>query len=366
MALNSYNSIMIIDIVKVLLPSVLAFTVGIIFTPILTNFLYKNEMWKKKAGKVDMSGKDTPIFNKLHEKKEVGTPRMGGVVIWFSVFFVALIIWLLARFVPTETLVKLEFVSRDQTWIPIFTLLAGAFIGLIDDWLEIKGSRNHIAGGLSLRKRLLAVGVIGLFVGYWFWEKLDVVGVGLPGGGLLEIGWLIVPLFAIVMVFIYSGGTIDGIDGLSGGVFASIFMAYAGIAFYQQQINLAAFCALVVGGILAFLWFNIPPARFYMSETGSMALTITIAVVAFMTDSLGGGYGLLVLPVIAFPLIGTTLTTMIQVLSKKMRNGKKVFLVAPIHHHFEALGWPAYKVTMRYWIISVIFAVLGLSLALIG
>ena len=142
-------------------------------------------------------------------------------------------------------------------------------------------------------------------------------------------------------------------------------MAYAGIAFYQQQINLAAFCAVVAGGILAFLWFNIPPARFYMSETGSMALTISLSVVAFMTDSLGGGYGLLVLPVISLPLVATTLGNIIQVASKKIR-GKKVFLVAPIHHHFEALGWPAYKVTMRYWIISVIFAVLGMSLALIG
>jgi phospho-N-acetylmuramoyl-pentapeptide-transferase len=357
---------MIIDIVKVLLPSVLAFTTGILLTPFLTGFLYRNEMWKKKSGKVDLSGNETKIFNKLHEHKDTGTPRMGGIVIWFSALFVVLFLWLLARFIPIETFVKLEFMSRDQTWIPVFVLLIGAGVGMIDDWLEIKGVKGHVAGGLSLKKRLIVVGLIGLGVGYWFWAKLGVTGIGLPGGGLFEIGWLIIPLFAVVMGFIYSGGTIDGIDGLAGGVFASIFMSYAGIAFYQQQIDLAAFCAVVVGGILAFLWFNIPPARFYMSETGSMALTITIVVVAFITDSHGGGYGLLVLPIIAFPLVATTITTTIQVLSKKLRNGKKVFLVAPIHHHFEALGWPAYKVTMRYWIISVMFAVLGLSLALIG
>jgi len=357
---------MIIDIVKVFAPSVAAFIIGIAFTPILTAYLYKNEMWKKKAGKVDMSGKETPIFNALHKEKDTNTPRMGGVVIWFAALATVALFWMLAKVFPTEIFAKLEFMSRDQTWIPVFTLFAGALIGLLDDWLEIKGSKNHIAGGLSLKMRLLAIGVIGLAIGAWFFIKLDVIGIGLPGGGLLYLGWLIIPLFALVMTFIYSGGIIDGIDGLSGGVFASIFAAYAGIAFYQQQINLAAFCAMVVGAILAFLWFNIPPARFYMTETGSMALTITIAVVAFMTDSLGGGYGLLVLPIIAFPLVVTTLSNIIQISSKKLRNGKKVFLVAPLHHHFEALGWPAYKVTMRYWIISVILAILGVSLALIG
>ena len=357
---------MIIDIVKVLLPSILAFATGILCTPFLTDFLYKNEMWKKKSGKVDLSGNATKIFNELHKEKEVGTPRMGGIIIWFSALLIIFLLWILARFIPIDTFVKLEFMSRDQTWIPVFVLLVGACVGLIDDWLEITGSKNHIAGGLSLKNRLMVVGVVGLMVGFWFYSKLEVTSLGLPGGGVLEIGWLIIPLFALVMGFIYSGGTIDGIDGLSGGVFASVFMSYAGIAFYQQQINLAAFCAVVTGGILAFLWFNIPPARFYMSETGSMALTMTIAVVAFMTDSLGGGYGLLMLPIIAFPLIATTVTTIIQVASKKLRNGKKVFLVAPVHHHFEALGWPAYKVTMRYWIISIMCAALGLSLALIG
>ena len=197
---------MIIDIVKVFVPSILAFVTGILFTPFLTNFLYKNEMWKKKSGKVDMGGNDTPIFNSLHKTKEVGTPRMGGVVIWFSSLFVMLVLWILSHAFDNDILTKLEFMSRDQTWIPVFTLFAGAMIGLLDDWLEIKGSKNHVAGGLSLKMRLLAVGTLGLFVGYWFWAKLGVVGIGLPGAGLFTLGWLIVPLFALVMIFIYSGG----------------------------------------------------------------------------------------------------------------------------------------------------------------
>lgn len=357
---------MIIDIVKVLLPSTLSFIAGIMLTPILAEILYRNEMWKKKSGKKTPDGKDASIFNELHKHKEVGTPKMGGVVIWASAAVIIIGVWLVSKVLPGETTIKLDFLSRNQTWIPLATLLLGAFVGLLDDYLDIKGSKDHIAGGLSLKKRLLVVATIGLLCGIWFYTKLDVVGIGLPFGGLIYMGPLFIVFFALVMMAVYSGGVIDGIDGLAGGIFASMFAAYAGIAFYQNQIDLAAFCAVVVGGILAFLWFNIPPARFYMSETGSMALTVTLTVVAFMTDQLGGGYGILVLPVIAFPLVLTTLSVIIQLLSKKFRGGKKIFLVAPLHHHFEAMGWPSYKVAMRYWVFGVIFAILGFILALIG
>ena len=358
---------MIIDIVKVFLPSVIAFVIGIIITPALTDYLYKNKMWKKKAGKIGMDGKETTVFNSLHKDKEVGTPRMGGVVIWLSASITIIFLWLLGKTFATPLFQKIDFLSRNQTWIPITVLFLGGIVGLIDDYFEVKGNGGHYSGGMSLKKRLLIVAAIGLMCGSWFFFKLDVREIGLPEIlGSIPVGILIIPLFALVTVAIYSGGVIDGLDGLAGGIFGIIFAAYAGIAFYQDQVNLAAFCALVAGAILAFLWFNIPPARYYMSETGTMALTLTLSVVAFMTDKLGNGYGLLVLPVIAFPLFATSLSNIIQVSSKKMRSGKKVFLVAPIHHHFEALGWPAYKVTMRFWVIGVIFALLGLILALIG
>ncbi|MDO8492915.1 MAG: hypothetical protein Q7S34_04705 [bacterium] len=356
---------MIIDVVKIFLPSVIAFIIGVAITPILTDYLYSREMWKKKAGKVALDGGATPIFNELHKYKEVGTPKMGGVVVWASVTLTAVLLWILPYIIPTELFNKLDFVSRNQTWIPLAAMLAGSFVGLIDDYLEIKGGGDHIAGGLSLKKRLLVVGTIGLLCALWFYFKLGINSIGFPIIGELYLGPLFILLFVIVVIGIYSGGVIDGLDGLSGGVMASIFTAYAGIAFYQQQINLAAFCAVVVGALLAFLWFNIPPARFYMSETGMMGLTITLAIVAFMTDKLGGGHGLIVLPIIALPLVITSLSDIIQVTSKKFR-GKKVFLVAPIHHHFEALGWPAYKVTMRFWVVSVVFAILGMILGLIG
>lgn len=356
---------MYIDVIKVLIPAVLAFFVGIGITPTVTNFLYKNEMWKKKAKTVAVDGRSASVFNKLHKEKEIGTPRLGGSIIWLSAFVVATIFWLLSRFTGITIFDKLEFISRGQTWIPFATLLFGAFVGAIDDVLEIRGNGGHLAGGLSLKKRLFFVSTVAVLIGLWFFVKLEVTSIFLPIIGSLTVGWLIIPLFVLVMLFIYSGGVIDGVDGLAGGVFSIIFGAYAVIAFSNNQIDLAAFCALIVGGILAFLWFNIPPARFYMSETGTMALTITLSTVALMTDTLGGGKGLFVLPIVALPLILTTLSVILQVGHKRLRNGKKIFLSTPIHHHFEAIGWPAYKVTMRYWIISFIFASLGVIYALV-
>ena len=357
---------MIENIIKVFGPSALSFFIGISITPTITHYLYKYKAWKKKPGKITTDGREAPVFNELHKEKEVGTPRLGGVVIWISVLVTALAIWFISKIVPTDDLLKLDFISRSQTWIPLGTLIVGAIIGMFDDLMEIRETKGYKAGGMSLSKRLWAVALVGILCGAWFYNKLDVSSIAFPFNQTLEMGLLFIPFFALVMLFIYSGGVIDGIDGLAGGVFAIIFSSYAGIAFAQHQINLAAFCAVTVGGILAFLWFNIPPARFYMSETGTMALTMTLTVVAFMTDVLGGGHGLLVLPIVALPLVVTTISDIIQLLSKKFRNGKKVFRIAPIHHHFEALGWPSYKVTMRYWIISIMSGIIGLCIALLG
>ena len=357
---------MIIDIVKVFTASSLAFIVGMLITPVVTHYLYKYKAWKKNNVPVATDGRPAPISQKLHNDENKKTPRMGGVVVWASAFITILIIWLISKIFPTDLTVKLDFLSRDQTWIPLFTLMAGSLVGMIDDILEVKGNSKRLAGGLSSKKRLFVVGIISLFVAWWFFAKLGVTSIGFPFLEDINIGILFIPFFVFTALCVYMSGVIDGLDGLSGGVFASMFTAYAGIAFYQQQINLAAFCALIVGGILAFLWFNIPPARFYMSETGMMGLTITLTVVAFMTDSLGGGHGVFVLPIIALPLVVTVLSSTIQLASKRFRNGKKVFQVAPLHHHFEAIGWPREKVVMRYWIISVMVAIIGVSIALIG
>jgi phospho-N-acetylmuramoyl-pentapeptide-transferase len=355
-----------IDLLKVIIPTTLAFFVGIGITPFLTNYLYKNKMWKTKGIKKDLDGNDTPVYNKLYAKRDVGTPRLGGIIIWLSAFLVGGLIWIISKITNIEIFNKIEFVSRNQTWIPFWSLLIGAVVGFADDVLEIQRSKKGLTGGLSSKIRLVLVALIGLFVGLWFFLKLDIVAIGIPFFESLEIGWLIVPLYMFIMLVIYSGGIIDGLDGLSGGVFASIFATYGIYGFSLGQYDLAAFCGLIVGGILAFLWFNIPPARFYMSETGSMALTITVSILAFMTDDLVGGLGISILPIVAILIIGTAASSFIQIFYKKFSGGKKIFLVAPIHHHLEAMGWSQYKIVMRYWILAIIFASLGLLIAFVG
>ena len=346
---------------SVLIPSATSFALGIAFAPILAGVLYRKRAWKKKAGKGNgIGGGGTPVFDELHKEREVSTPRMGGILIWVSVLATALFFALMNHFF-LGVWSHLDFVNRRETWLPIFALAAGALIGLIDDLLEV----TRGGGGLSLVRRLIIVGSIGLIGGWWFYAKLGVTSVGVPFFHPLTLGWLIIPFFALVTLAIYAGGTIDGIDGLAGGVFATVFMVYAGIALGEGQTELAAFAASIAGATLAFLWFNVPPARFYMSETGSMALTLALATVAFASDTIAGGVGVSVLPIVAFPLTATVLTTLLQVFWKKAFH-KKLFRVAPIHHHFEALGWSPAKVTMRYWIITIITGVLGLALALLS
>lgn len=348
------------NLLKVFAPITLAFFFGLLLTPFLTHYLYKYRLWKKRAGKVAPDGRATPIFNSLHKNKEVGTPRFGGIVIWGSVLLTTIVLVLLADFFPSNLTQKLNFLSRNQTWLPLFTLFAASLIGLIDDWLEVRGTGDYLAGGLSFKKRLFLVTILGFIGAYWFFFKLEHSSIHVPFVGVFEIGWLIIPIFVLTMIGLFSSSVIDGLDGLAGGVMASIFAAYAGIAFFQNQIDLAAFAATITGGTLAFLWFNIPPARFYMSETGILGLTTVLTVMAFLTDTV------IILPIIAMPLLVTMLSNIIQLASKKFRHGKKVFLIAPLHHHFEALGWPATKVVMRYWVISVIFAVSGMIIALIS
>ena len=340
---------LIFSVIKVLGTSAIASAVAMLWAPFLIDFLYKHKLWKKKGGKKAFSGEEAVVFNSLHKEREVSVPRMGGLLIFITVVGVAL----LSYFTP------FNFLSRSQTWLPLFTLVAASLFGLLDDIFVVSDLGKYVGGGMSFKKRLLIVALIGLAGALWFFYKLEWDVISVPLLGQFAIGIWYIPLFVAVMVACWAGGIIDGIDGLSGGTFASIFGAFSIIAFSQGKVDLATFCAVITGTLFAFLWFSIPPARFYMSEVGSLGLVVTISVVAFLTDSV------VVLPIIAGLLVLEVGSVIIQLLSKKFRK-KKIFLSTPIHHHFEAIGWPAYKVTMRLWIVGIVLAIIGVVIKLLG
>ena len=350
---------MLTNLLKIIIPTALAFFVGLGITPIATHFFYKYKMWKKYSRNIDTTAID---FHKIHnEKDELNTPRVGGMIIWVSVVLVTFLYYLVSILFPNQIFLKMNFLSRNQTLIPLFTLIIGSLIGLYDDLIQIYGKGKFAHDDKNWRKwKTLLVFLLSLVIAIWFYDKLGMSSIHIPFGGEFNLGILFIPFFVMVTLATFSGGVIDGIDGLSGGVLASIFSSYIVIAYVNNQINLAAFSGIIVGATLAFLWFNIPPARFYMGETGIMGLTITLATIAFLTNSV------LILPIIALPLVASSLSVILQILSKKLRNGKRIFRLAPIHHHFEAIGWPSYKVTMRFWVLSIIFAIIGIILAVIS
>ncbi len=348
------------SLIKILIPAVLAFLIGILITPVVTHYLYKYKVWKRTGGKQALGGHEAVEFNKLKAADETKTPRMGGIVIWSSTLLTVLLLALLSSVFEDSIFSDLNFISRSQTWIPMATLITGAGLGFLNDFYDVTHKRN----GVSLKTRILLISLLSGMIGWWFYSKLGVNTIGIPFDGALYVGWLIIPFFILMTNAMYASGVIDGIDGLSGGVFASIFLSYAGIALIQSQFNIAALSATIAGSILAFLWFNIPPARFWMTETGSMALTLTLAVIVFMTDSLGEGKGISLFFVVGFLLIVTVASNILQLTYRRL-TGEKLFRIAPLHHHFEAIGWPSYKVTMRYWIISIFCAIFGIILAAI-
>ena len=353
------------NVIKVLVLAAFSAGLAMIFALILIKLLNKIKFWKKEARDRTITGERAEVFYNLHKEREVTVPRAAGILIWLSTTIIIFLFFGLSFLQDPWWLKKFNFLSRAETWLPLFTLITASLIGLLDDILVVFGKGKYIAKGLTFTRRLSIVALIGLIGGIWFYYKLgwDSIHIPLlfnfPEGLDLIIGFWIIPLFILVMIACWSSGVIDGLDGLAGGVFASIFGAFTIIAFSQGKIELAAFCAVILGTLFSFLWFNIPPARFYMGETGILGLTSTMAVVAFLTDSV------LVLPIIAAPLVIVVGSIILQLLSKKFFK-RKIWLSTPIHHHFEAKGWPSYQVTMRFWIISIVFSIVGTAIRLLG
>lgn len=329
------------DIAKIFWLTAISFVIALIWTPLFTDFLYKNKLGKKIRD-TSLDEQKAPIFYKLHKGKE-NTPTMGGLLIW----------------VTTAVITLLFNLSRAGTWLPLFALVFSGVIGAIDDLLNIRGIGPN-KGGLAFRYKFFLYLSIAVLGAWWFYFKLGWNVFHVPGLGDIFLGWWYIPLFIAVIIFMaFSVNQTDGLDGLAGGTLAIAYGAYGFIALADGKLALAAFCGTVMGALLAFLWFNVYPARFFMGDTGSMALGATLGIIAFLTNQVA------VLPIIGFVFVLEALSTIIQIFSKKFFH-KKVFLSAPIHHHLEALGWPESKVTMRFWIISAAMAVIGLMIALIG
>jgi len=329
------------NLAKIFWLTALSFVIALIWTPIFTDFLYRNRLGKR-IRKTGLDEKSAPVFFALHKGKE-NTPTMGGLLIWIT----------------TAVITLLFNLSRSGTWLPLFALVSSGVIGAIDDLLNIKGIGPN-NGGLAFKFKFILYLITAAVGAYWFYFKLGWDIFHIPGVGDFALGWWYIPFFIAIIVFIaFAVNQTDGLDGLAGGTLAISFASYGTIALVQGKIGLAAFCGTLSGALLAFLWFNIYPARFFMGDTGSMALGTTLGVIAFLTNSVA------VLPIIGFVFFLEAVSTIIQIFSKKFLK-RKVFLSAPIHHHFEALGWPEAKVTMRFWVISAVMGIIGVMIALIG
>jgi phospho-N-acetylmuramoyl-pentapeptide-transferase len=349
-----------LTLTKVLLPAATAFLIGIAVTPALSGFMYKYKLWKR-VSRLNDNPTIASGFKKIHDgETEVRTPRVGGMVVWVSIILTTLIFWGIARYTGANDNI-FDFVSRRETWLPLAGIIVGAALGMIEDLLEIWGGTGKVhkslVHGMPSRYLIPIIALIGLIGGLWFYIKLDMHTINIPFWTTIDVGWWFVPFFILVMLGTFSSRVIDGVDGLSGGVLATIFTSYGFIAFSRGQYDIMTLSLVIAGALLAFLWFNVPPARFYMGETGMLPLTLALTTIAFLTNEP------LLLLVIGFPLVATAFSSFIQIISKRVFH-KKVFLVAPLHHHFEALGWSRPKITMRYWIVSLVCGIIGIVIAL--
>lgn len=320
-----------------------ALVISLLLTPIYTRLAFSQKWWKQVRDTAT-TGEKAPVFHKLHAAKHKrNIPTMAGIVIVLAIGLVTVVFNL----------------SRSQTYLPLFALVAAGLVGLLDDYINIRGNGLGVAGLRTKIKFGLILGVATIGALY-FYFKLDYNLIHIPAVGDFNIGWLIIPLFITVVISTANAVNItDGLDGLSGGLLTTAFAVYTVIAYFQGSYGIAGFCAAVVGAMLAYTWFNIFPARFFMGDSGSFALGTTLGVIAMLTNTV------VVLPIICAVFVVEAGSSAIQIASKKIRK-KKIFLSAPIHHHLEAIGWPETKVTMRLWVVGQVMGAVGLVLALLG
>lgn len=320
------------------------FLFSMVLTPFYTHFAYKYKFWKKQK-QTTVDGKDLPVMRKLHAHKFKHVfPTMAGLI---GVISVTAVTWIFN-------------LDRGQTWLPLVGFLGGALVGVIDDCINIFGTGRG-AAGLRGPVKFALITAVGLALGWFFAAKLGWTTILIPFLGNLEVGLIgMILIFTFAVVATSNAVNIsDGLDGLSGGLSMLAYGAFGIIALFQGQILLFGFCMTIVGWLLSYIWFNVPPARFMMGDTGSFALGAGLGVVAMMTNSF------FLLPIIGLPFVVEAGSSLIQLASKKFLH-RKIFISAPLHHHLEAKGWGEAKIVMRFWIIAGVCAILGIFIAATG
>ena len=352
----------IMNVLKVLSTGLLAFLLAFMITPLWTHLLYKYKFGIKIKEK-SVNGEPLTFVNKLHAIK-AGTPTMGGVIVWFSVLLLVMLSHYVFPFIADWTginfIARMDFFRRSQVWLPLFILVMAGVLGLFDDYMSVRGCGTNKGGGMRFALRFWWLFAIAGFGAWWFYEKLGWDAIHVPALGDFSIGWWYIPVFIFVILFsAISSNETDGLDGLNGGVLLIAFSAFSLISFVHNKMDLAAFCAALAGALLAFLWFNIYPARFFMGDTGAISLGATLGVIAMLTNTT------IALFVIVAIYVLESGSAALQLGSKKYF-GKKIFLAAPLHHHFEAKGWPEPKIVMRAWIFTALTALIGAMIAILG
>jgi phospho-N-acetylmuramoyl-pentapeptide-transferase len=276
---------------------------------------------------------------------------MGGFMIIAPVLLLTILL-------NAATLLGFDILGQSVL-IPLLVLVSFSVLGAIDDWEGIRGSRKGL--GMRARTKLAVQIALGLATAFSLKYIVNVPEMFWPGyPEPLSLGGWYIPIATIIIVgFSNAVNFTDGLDGLAGLISATAFAAYGGIALLQEQWFLARFCFTIVGALFGFLWFNVHPAELFMGDTGSLAIGATLATFALMTGQW------LVLPVIAIIPVSEIISVVLQVLYFKYTGGKRLFKMAPLHHHFELLGWSETQVVQRFWLATLIAAMLGVALILV-
>lgn len=328
----------------------------VIIIPYFIDFLIKHKIGKQIREEATI-GKATE-FAKLHKTK-TGTPTMGGWIILLIVFFMVLISLLLQK----SGFVNNSLFDRKETYLTLFTLATVWILGAIDDFMNVRGIGR--TKWLSARFKMFWLIIFAWLGALWFyyklwWNMVDDMGnfvrtLKMPFIAGIELGIYFIPVFIFIIIAAANSVNItDGLDGLAGWLLLFSYSVYAYITYDQGMYLLCTLCVTIIGALIAFLWYNIKPARFYMGDVGSLALWANLGIMAMLTNTIP------VLMIVGAIFIFETLSVIIQLTSKKLRNGKKIFRIAPFHHHLEAIGWSEETVVFRLWLLGIILSAVGL------